>query len=103
AVPEPGHGTGPPGTGRAVRAAVGEAQVGDGAEKANAELTRGITELIALNRSRPGQDLTSEILAGPAKPSDEDALRQVLPPPHGGRGRVRAEPHRRRRARAAGR
>jgi cytochrome P450 len=48
------------------------------AETANAELTRGVAELIALKRRRPGQDLTSQILADPARLSDEEALHQVL-------------------------
>ncbi|WP_433476956.1 cytochrome P450 [Spirillospora sp. CA-142024] len=48
------------------------------AEKANAELTQGVAELIALKRRLPGQDLTSRMLADPVGLSDEEALHQVL-------------------------
>ncbi|GAA4100058.1 cytochrome P450 [Actinomadura miaoliensis] len=51
---------------------------GVAAEKANAELTEGVAELIALKRRRPGPDLTSKLLADPAELSDEEALHQVL-------------------------
>ncbi|MCO6007085.1 cytochrome P450 [Actinoallomurus purpureus] len=48
------------------------------AKRANAVLTHGVAELIALKRRDPQRDLTSRILAHPAGLSDEEALHQVL-------------------------
>ncbi|CAM3890111.1 cytochrome P450 [Nocardiopsis gilva] len=48
------------------------------AEKANAELTRGVADLVALKRERPGADVTSWLLDHPAELTDEEVMHQLV-------------------------
>ncbi len=48
------------------------------AEKANAELTRGVIDLITLKRRRPGADVTSWLLSHPARLTDEELAHQLI-------------------------
>ncbi|MCW2915907.1 MAG: cytochrome [Actinomycetia bacterium] len=48
------------------------------AEKANAELTRGVMELIALKRARPAADVTSWLLSHPAELTDQEMADQLV-------------------------
>jgi cytochrome P450 len=48
------------------------------AEKANAELTRGVVDLIILKRRRPGADVTSWLLSHPARLTDEELAHQLI-------------------------
>jgi cytochrome P450 len=48
------------------------------AEKANAELTRGVLDLIALRRRQPGADVTSWLLRHPAYLTDEELAHQLV-------------------------
>ncbi len=47
-------------------------------EKANAELTQTMLELVALKRRQPGQDVVSWMMAHPAKLTDEELLHQLI-------------------------
>ncbi|SEG92058.1 Cytochrome P450 [Thermomonospora echinospora] len=47
------------------------------AEKANAELAEGIMELVAHKRARPGEDITSWLMAHPARLTDEEMAHQL--------------------------
>jgi cytochrome P450 len=47
-------------------------------EKANAELTQAVLELIALKRQRPGADVPSWMMAHPAKLADEEVLHHLI-------------------------
>jgi cytochrome P450 len=47
-------------------------------EKANAELTRCMVELVALKRAQPGQDVPSWMIAHPARLTDEELLHQLI-------------------------
>ncbi|MET0234799.1 MAG: cytochrome P450 [Kibdelosporangium sp.] len=47
-------------------------------EKANAELTNCMLELIALKRRQPGQDVPSWMMAHPAQLADEEVLHQLV-------------------------
>ena len=70
------------------------------AEKANELLTVTLLDLIALKRARPGQDMTSWMMAHPGRPhrrGDDPRARR----PHGRRHRAPAEPDRQRAAAAA--
>lgn len=48
------------------------------AERANAELTKGVAELIALKHRRPGPDVTSWLLSHPARLTDEEMAHQLI-------------------------
>lgn len=48
------------------------------AEAANAELTQGVIDLITLKRTRPGADVTSWLIAHPARLTDEELLHQMV-------------------------
>lgn len=48
------------------------------AERANAELTGALLELVALKRAEPGADVTSWLMAHPAALSDEEMLHQLV-------------------------
>lgn len=48
------------------------------AEKANAELTQALVELIALKRRQPGDDVTSRLMQHPAELSDEEMIHQLV-------------------------
>ncbi|MEU0838522.1 cytochrome P450 [Streptomyces sp. NPDC005962] len=48
------------------------------AEKANAELTQGLLELVALKRRQPGDDVTSRLMQHGAKLSDEEMIHQLV-------------------------
>jgi cytochrome P450 len=47
-------------------------------EKANALLTEGVAELVALKRSHPGPDVTSWLMAHPARLTDEEMMHQLV-------------------------
>ncbi|WP_251015619.1 cytochrome P450 [Streptomyces sp. ISL-99] len=47
-------------------------------EKANAVLTEGVAELVALKRERPGADVTSWLMAHPAQLTDEEMMHQLV-------------------------
>jgi cytochrome P450 len=47
-------------------------------EKANAELTQAMLELIALKRREPGQDVPSWMMAHPARLADEEVLHHLV-------------------------
>ncbi|MFG3117507.1 cytochrome P450 [Streptomyces sp. NPDC048197] len=47
-------------------------------EKANAVLTEGVTELVALKRRQPGPDVTSWLMAHPARLTDEEMRHQLV-------------------------
>ncbi|WP_326654083.1 MULTISPECIES: cytochrome P450 [unclassified Streptomyces] len=47
-------------------------------EKANAVLTEGVAELVALKRSQPGPDVTSWLMAHPAQLTDEEMMHQLV-------------------------
>lgn len=47
-------------------------------EKANAELTQSVVELIALKREHPGADVTSWLIAHPARLNDEELAHQLI-------------------------
>ncbi|MEV8437871.1 cytochrome P450 [Actinosynnema sp. NPDC051121] len=47
-------------------------------EKANAELTRCMLELVALKRQRPDQDMPSWMMAHPARLTDEELIHQLI-------------------------
>ncbi|WP_240509115.1 cytochrome P450 [Streptomyces agglomeratus] len=47
-------------------------------EKANAVLTEGVAELVALKRERPGADVTSWLMAHPARLTDEEMMHQLV-------------------------
>lgn len=47
-------------------------------EKANAVLTEGVAELVALKRDQPGQDVTSWMMAHPAGLTDEEMMHQLV-------------------------
>ncbi|MFE9746741.1 cytochrome P450 [Saccharothrix saharensis] len=47
-------------------------------ERANAELTRCMLELVALKRQRPGQDMPSWMMAHPARLTDEELIHQLI-------------------------
>ncbi|MEC4019781.1 cytochrome P450 [Streptomyces sp. H27-D2] len=48
------------------------------AEQANADYTRLISDLIALKRAEPAQDVTSWMMAHPAQLNDEEMIHQVV-------------------------
>ncbi|MFD8381585.1 cytochrome P450 [Streptomyces sp. NPDC059679] len=48
------------------------------AEKANQELTQALIELVALKRRQPGDDVTSRLMAHPAKLTDEEMIHQLV-------------------------
>ncbi|TLS39598.1 cytochrome P450 [Streptomyces montanus] len=48
------------------------------AEKANAILTETLLDLIALKRARPGQDMTSWLMAHPAGLTDEEMIHELV-------------------------
>ncbi|KRV48966.1 cytochrome [Wenjunlia vitaminophila] len=48
------------------------------AEKANAELTEAMIDLVALKRRKPGPDVTSWLMAHPAQLTDEEMLHQLV-------------------------
>ncbi|SDN53585.1 cytochrome P450 [Allokutzneria albata] len=48
------------------------------AEQANVDLTRALTELVALKRREPGHDVTSWMMAHPARLNDEEMLHQLV-------------------------
>ena len=48
------------------------------AERANQELTACMLELVALKRTRPGADITSWLMAHPARLTDEEMLHQLV-------------------------
>ncbi|WP_408649056.1 cytochrome P450 [Streptomyces poriticola] len=48
------------------------------AEKANAVLTEGVAELVALKRREPGPDLSSWLMAHPARLTDEEMMHQLV-------------------------
>ncbi|WP_065960446.1 cytochrome P450 [Streptomyces sparsogenes] len=48
------------------------------AEKANEELSQALIELVALKRRQPGDDVTSRLMAHPAKLSDEEMIHQLV-------------------------
>ncbi|MGY0061045.1 cytochrome P450 [Streptomyces sp. LZ34] len=48
------------------------------AEKANEELTQALIELVALKRRQPGDDVTSRLMAHPAKLTDEEMIHQLV-------------------------
>ncbi|WP_433334897.1 cytochrome P450 [Spirillospora sp. CA-294931] len=48
------------------------------AEKANAELIRGVADLIAHKREQPGADVTSRLLNHPAGLTDEELMHQLI-------------------------
>jgi cytochrome P450 len=48
------------------------------AEKANAELTYGVLDLIAYKRRQPGADVTSWLLGHPARLTDEELAHQLI-------------------------
>ncbi|MGA5699151.1 cytochrome P450 [Peterkaempfera bronchialis] len=48
------------------------------AEKGNVELTQAVIELITLKRERPGADVTSWLLAHPARLTDEEVIHQLV-------------------------
>lgn len=47
-------------------------------ERANAELTECMLELVALKRRRPGQDMPSWMMAHPARLTDEELIHQLV-------------------------
>ncbi|MFJ5776152.1 cytochrome P450 [Streptomyces sp. NPDC093094] len=47
-------------------------------EKANAVLTEGVAELVALKREQPGPDVTSWLMAHPAGLTDEEMMHQLV-------------------------
>ncbi|MEU4492241.1 cytochrome P450 [Streptomyces sp. NBC_00210] len=47
-------------------------------EKANALLTEGVAELVALKRRQPGPDVTSWLMAHPAQLTDEEMMHQLV-------------------------
>ncbi|MEU7435970.1 cytochrome P450 [Streptomyces sioyaensis] len=47
-------------------------------EKANAVLTEGVAELVALKRRHPGPDVTSWLMAHPARLTDEEMMHQLV-------------------------
>ncbi|MEO3781995.1 cytochrome P450 [Actinocorallia sp. B10E7] len=47
-------------------------------EKADAELTRGVTELIELKRAAPGADVTSWMMGHPARLTDQEMADQLV-------------------------
>jgi cytochrome P450 len=47
-------------------------------EKANAVLTEGVAELVALKRREPGPDVTSWMMAHPAELGDEEMMHQLV-------------------------
>ncbi|MGA6164524.1 cytochrome P450 [Amycolatopsis magusensis] len=47
-------------------------------ERANAELTASMLELLALKRAQPGQDVPSWMMAHPARLTDEELLHQLV-------------------------
>ncbi|GAA2937758.1 cytochrome P450 [Streptomyces enissocaesilis] len=47
-------------------------------EKANAVLAEGVAELVALKRERPGADVTSWLMAHPARLTDEEMMHQLV-------------------------
>ncbi|MFF3457078.1 cytochrome P450 [Streptomyces sp. NPDC002730] len=47
-------------------------------EKANALLTEGVAELVALKRRHPGPDVTSWLMAHPAQLTDEEMMHQLV-------------------------
>jgi cytochrome P450 len=47
-------------------------------EKANAELTQSVIELIALKRGQPGADMTSWLMSHPARLNDEELAHQLI-------------------------
>ncbi|WP_251070179.1 cytochrome P450 [Streptomyces sp. ISL-96] len=47
-------------------------------EKANAVLTEGVAELVALKRERPAADVTSWLMAHPAQLTDEEMMHQLV-------------------------
>ncbi|WP_236062144.1 cytochrome P450 [Actinacidiphila acididurans] len=47
-------------------------------EKANAILTEGVAELVALKRAKPRADVTSWLMAHPAQLSDEEMMHQLV-------------------------
>ncbi|MFC5724480.1 cytochrome P450 [Streptomyces gamaensis] len=48
------------------------------AERADAVITEGLTELVDLKRGSPGADMTSWLLAHPARLTDEEMLHQLV-------------------------
>jgi cytochrome P450 len=64
----------------AQRLVYGQRGIFDGheAEKANAALTEGVQELIALKRRRAGADITSWLIAHPARLTDEELWHQLV-------------------------
>lgn len=48
-------------------------------EKANAELTRCMTELVALKRRQPGPDVPSWMMEHPVRLTDEEVVQQLIP------------------------
>ncbi|MER5296259.1 cytochrome P450 [Streptomyces pharetrae] len=68
----------PDGSGR--RCADGMARVFDGvnAEAGNEILTRAISDLVALPRQQPGDDITSRLIAHPARLDDTQVLHQLV-------------------------
>lgn len=51
---------------------------GNDPEKANAELTQGLIELVALKRRQPGDDVTSWLMEHPSRLSDEEMIHQLV-------------------------
>ncbi|WP_262387021.1 cytochrome P450 [Streptomyces sp. TRM49041] len=47
-------------------------------EKANAVLTEGVAELVALKRREPGPDVSSWLMAHPARLTDEEMMHQLV-------------------------
>ncbi|WP_202425268.1 cytochrome P450 [Streptomyces sp. HUCO-GS316] len=47
-------------------------------EKANAVLTEGVADLVALKRREPGPDLSSWLMAHPARLTDEEMMHQLV-------------------------
>lgn len=47
-------------------------------DKANAVLTEGVAELVALKRRRPGPDVTSWLMEHPARLTDEEMMHQLV-------------------------
>ncbi|WP_435138052.1 cytochrome P450 [Actinacidiphila sp. bgisy144] len=51
---------------------------GVNAEKANEVLVQSVSELVALRRAQPGEDITSWLMQHPAKLSDEEMVHQLI-------------------------
>ncbi len=47
-------------------------------EKANAEMTQGLVELVGLKRSRPGDDVTSWLMQHSSRLTDEEMIHQLV-------------------------